>query len=234
MEKRSILDCPVQFDKTDFFELVSLSVGWCIACQNRMGELVIGDSGWNVDIKGGSISFGDRSFKSGVLGSESHSGEGTWLWGWANTEANLPEIAASPSRRAKRLMSEVAEFVNGKFILDELHTGHNLAMVCCAASRTAMGYYRCPHSDGAVFVTVEGLPEAVFAPLSAEEVMRQIMEIISVFNCDHRLLAAGLLWLNGTDLTEENGCITADFGSRKMRFVFEAVGGVSRLADVTV
>ncbi len=232
MTKRSILDCPVQFDKTDFFDLVSLSVGWSIACQNRMGALVIGDSGWNVDVKGGTIRFGESTFKSGVLGSESRTSE-TWLWGWANTEANLPEIVSAPSRRAKRVLAGTAEFDNGKFMLDELHTGHNLSMVCCAVSDKPMCYYRCPYSDGALFATVEGLPEEVFAPLSAEQVMRQVMEIISVFNCDHRLLVAGLLWLNGTDFSEEYGCISADFGGRGLRFSFEPVGEIARLADIS-
>ncbi|MGN0688111.1 MAG: DUF6882 domain-containing protein [Oscillospiraceae bacterium] len=233
MKKRSILDCPVQFDKSDFLSLVSLAAGWSIAVQNRMGELVIGDSGWNVDIKGGTIAFGEKRFRSAMLGTESHI-SGTWLWSWANTEANLPEIVSAPSRRAKRLMPEVAEFANGKFHLDELHTGHNLAMVCCAASETAMCYYRCPYSDGAAFVTVEGLPDEVFAPLTAEQLLRQTMEIISAFYCDHRLLAAGMLWLNETDFTEEGGCITAQFTDRRMLFVFEQCGGLSRLADVRV
>ena len=232
MEKHTILSCPVQFDKTSFFDLVSLSVGYCIACQNAMGALVIGDSGWNVDIKGGSISFGEKRFKSGVLGSESHTG-GTWLWGWANTEANLPEIASAPSRRAKKLLPDVPEFSNGKFMLDELHTGHNLAMVCCAASEKPLCYYRCPHSEGAVFVTVEGLPEEVFAPLPPEALMRQIMEIISAFYCDHRLLAAGLLWMNGTPFTEERDRILADLGGRTMRLLFEPCEGISRLADIS-
>ena len=231
MKKRSILDCPVQFDKTSFFELVSLSAGWSISCQNAMGELVIGDSGWNVDVKGGSIKFGDKVFRSGVLGSEAHSG-GTWLWGWANTEANLPEIVSAPSRRAKRVLADVPEFSNGKFMLDELHNGHNLSMVCCAVSETAMGYYRCPHSDGALFVTVEGLPDEVFAPLPAERILRNIMEIISGFYCDHRLLTAGLLWLNGNDFSEEADCITAEVDGRQMHFVFEPVDGISRLADI--
>ena len=43
MEKRSILNCPIDFDKSDFLHLVSLSVGYSIKCQTAMGELVIGN-----------------------------------------------------------------------------------------------------------------------------------------------------------------------------------------------
>ena len=229
--KRNILNTPIDFDKSDFLSLVSLSAGYAIACQNKMGELVIGDNGWNVDVKGGTIKFGESVFRSGVLGSESHESN-TWLWAWENTEAGLPEIAAAPSRRAKKALPDCPEFLNGKFMLDELHTGHNLAMVCCAASGQSLCYYRCPHSEGAVFVTVEGLPESVFAPLPPEKLLRHIMEIISAFYCDHRLLVAGLLWMNGTEFSEERDSITAQLGERQARFLFEPVEGLSRLADV--
>ncbi len=227
---RSVLNCPIDFDKNNMLDLLSLSVGWSIACQNRLGEL-IGDSGWNVDLKGGTIKFGERVFKSGVLGTESSS-SGTWLWAWENTEGGLPEIAAAPSRRAKKLLPDCPEFVNGKFMLDELHTGHNLAMICCAVSDKDICYYRCPHSDGAAFVTVEGLPADVFAPLDAQSLLRQVMEIVSAFYCDHRLLAAGILYMNGTPFVAEGAYLTADFGGRTMRFDFEPAEGLYRLANV--
>ena len=230
--KRSILDCPIEFDKSDFLSLLSLSAGYSIACQNKMGELVIGDNGWNVDIKGGTIRFGERVFKSGVLGSESHE-SGTWLWGWANTEGGLPEIASAPSRRAKKLLPDVAEFINGKFMLDELHTGHNIAMVCCGISEDAMCYYRCPYNGGAAFVTVSGLPEEVFSPLPIQEFVNQYMQIISSLYCDHRLLAAGFLFQNGNDFQAEHDSIAAKFDNITLRFDFETIDGMSRVVNIS-
>lgn len=231
MKKRNILDCPIDFDRGDFLHLVSLSAGYAISCQNAMGELIIRDNGWNVDIKGGKIRFGENEFKSGVLGSESES-SGTWLWAWENTEGGLPEISAAPSRRAKKALSECPEFQTGKFMLDELHTGHNLTMVSCAVSEKYVCYYRCPYTGGAAFVTVEGLPAEVFAPLSAEALLRRIMEIVSTYYCDHRLLAAGTLYMNGNDFTAEGNTITAEINGRMLCFTFEPAEGLSRLADV--
>lgn len=230
--KRSVLDCPIEFDKSDFLSLLSLSAGYSIACQNKMGELVIGDNGWNVDIKGGTIRFGERVFKSGVLGSESHE-SGTWLWGWANTEGGLPEIASAPSRRAKKLLPDVAEFINGKFMLDELHTGHNLAMVCCGISEEEMCYYRCPYSGGAAFVTVSGLPEEVFSPLPIQAFVNQYMQIISSLYCDHRLLAAGFLFQNGNSFHAERDHIAAKFGDVTLRFDFETIDGMARVVNIS-
>ncbi|MBQ4165555.1 MAG: hypothetical protein IJD85_04450 [Oscillospiraceae bacterium] len=230
--KRSVLDCPIEFDKSDFLSLLSLSAGYSIACQNKMGELVIGDNGWNVDIKGGTIRFGERVFKSGVLGSESHE-SGTWLWGWANTEGGLPEIASAPSRRAKKLLPNVAEFINGKFMLDELHTGHNLAMVCCGISEDLMCYYRCPYNGGAAFVTVSELPDEVFSPLPIQEFVNQYMQIVSSLYCDHRLLAAGFLFQNGNDFQVERDSIAAKFENITLRFDFETIDGMSRVVNIS-
>ncbi len=227
---KTILSCPIDYDKSSLIDLLSLSVGWSIACQNRMGEL-IGDSGWNVDIKNGTISFGENTYKSGVLGTESASSS-TWLWSWAHTEGGLPEIAAAPSRRAKKALPECPEFANGKFMLDELHTGHNLSMICCAVSEKELCYYRCPHGDGAAFVTVEGLPSSVFAPVGAQSFLRQMMEIVSVFYCDHRLLAAGFLHMNGTEFTAEGAALTAHFPEAEVTLEFEPAEGLYRLANV--
>ncbi len=230
--KRNILNTPTHFDKNDFLSLLSLSAGYAIACQNKMGELVIGENGWNVDVKGGTIKFGESIFKSGVLGSESHE-SGTWLWAWENTEAGLPEIAAAPSRRAKKALPDCPEFINGKFMLDELHTGHNLAMVSCGVSDEDICYYRCPYNGGAAFVTVKGLPEVVFEPLSASDFMKQYIEIISSFYCDHRLLLAGFLYQSGYSFEERDGAVLANIAGRAVTFRFEAADGLCRVVDIS-
>ncbi len=227
---KSILNCPIEFDKSDYLSLLSLSVGWSVCCQNRMGEL-IGDSGWNVDLMGGRIKFGDQEFSSGLIGTEA-AGDSTWLWAWAHTESGLPEIAAAPSRRAKRQLSQCDEFANGKFLLDEIRTGHNLSMICCAASEKNLCYYRCPHSGVSAFVTVEGLPQQVFALIDAQSFLRQYLEIVSTFYCDHRLLAAGFLYMNGTEFTEQGASLIADFAERTLRFDFEPAEGLHRLVNV--
>lgn len=192
MNGRNILNCPTEFDKKDFFSLLSLSAGAAIARQNAMGALVIRDSGWNVDVKNGRIAFGERIFDCGIIGTESEAA-GTWLWGWANKESGLPERASAPARRAAKLMKDVPEFANPSFMLDELHNGHNVSMVCCEAAESDVCYYRCPYDGGALFVQISGLPEDVFAPLPPEKLARQYLEVIQSFYCDHRLLAAGML-----------------------------------------
>ncbi len=230
--KKSILSTPIDFDKSDFLSLLSLSAGYSIATQIKMGELVIGGSGWNVDIKNGTIKFGEKVVSSGVLGSESEQSD-TWLWSWANTESGLPEIASAPSRRAKKLLSQCEEFSNPKFMLDELHSGHNLSVVCCGVNEDNLCYYRCHYNGGAVFVTVKNLPEEVFAPLPVQEFLKQYLDILSTLYCDHKLLCAGFLHQSGYRFEVRESTIYADVGGYAVKFDFENIGELERLVNIS-
>lgn len=233
MVNRTILECPVKFDRTSFFDLFSLSAAAMISRQNKMGELVVGDNNWSYDIRNRQLAFGGNRFSAGILGTENER-EHTWLWAWANTESNLPELAAAPSRRARRALAGVQEFSEGKFMLeDELHTAHNLAMVSCAVNDKPVCYYRCPYDGGAMFVQPEGLPVEVFAPVSQTDLMRTFLEVIGALYCDHRLLAAGFLYMNGNEFIEEEDSITAQIDGRRLKFTFEKVGELSRTADIS-
>lgn len=230
MEKISILTTPVKFDKSDYISLLSLSAGAAIVRQNKLGELVVGENGWNIDVRNRRIKFGERGFDCGIIGSESHY-DGTWLWGWANTESNLPVNVFAPSRRAKRALTECAEFQTAKFGLDEIHTGHNLSMITAAVSEKNACYYRCPYEGGAVFAQVEGLPEEIFAPISLSELVKNYVEIISSLYCDHKLLAAGMLHSNGYRFEESENSFSAT-GEQKLRLDFEEIEGLNRVINI--
>ena len=94
MNNFSVLECPVYFDKTNMLDMLSLSAGRAILCQNRLGEQIIADNSWGLDPMKGMIRFGEREFRAGILGSESEI-QNTWLWSWAHTESGLPESRSS-------------------------------------------------------------------------------------------------------------------------------------------
>lgn len=233
MGKISILTTPIRFDKGDYLSLLSLAVGAAVSRQKKMGELVIGENGWNVDVKNRRIKFGENEFDCGIIGSESYQSN-TWLWGWANTESGVPEICFAPSRRAKRNLPECEEFQAEKFMLDEIHTGHNLSMITVAASEKNACYYRCPYDGGALFVQIEGLPESVFAPISLDELAREFLEIIRSFYCDHKLLAAGFLHQNGYSFEDSGDFLSSTDGKRTLRFDFEEIDGFFRVVNISL
>lgn len=225
----SVLNAPVKYDRTDFFTLLSLSVGASIARQTAMGELVIGDNGWRVDINQRKIFFGESAFDCGILGRENN---GAWIWGWADREIGFAESIFAPARRIKRVLGDTAEFAAEKFMLDEMRTGHSIAMISAAVSEDNVCYYRCPFEDGAFLVQISGLPEEVFKPLERPQIMRTLMDVIGGINCDHKLAAAGLLFENGIAFDDGGSCIDAHFPQGSIRMAFEEYDGVYRVLDI--
>ena len=107
-------------------------------------------------------------------------------------------------------------------------------MIACGVSHDNLCYYRCPYDGGAAVAAISGLPDEIFAPVDSAAFLRQYIEIISGFYCDHRLLAAGFLFQNGTPFTESENTLTGDFGERKIRFVFEQTAdGLNRVLDIS-
>ena len=91
MNNFSVLECPVYFDKTNMLDMLSLSAGRAILCQNRLGEQIIADNSWGLDPMKGMIRFGEREFRAGILGSESEI-QNTWLWSWAHRERSAGKL----------------------------------------------------------------------------------------------------------------------------------------------
>lgn len=232
MDKITACSCPVEYDESSFSDLLSLAAGRALLCQNRLGAKIIGDRPWAINPTEGLIRFGDSEFHAEILGTESEI-TNTWLWSRAHTESGLPERITAVSRKAKKLLPKLPEFQEGKFMLDGLHNGHNLAMATVGALPENVCYYRCPYDGGAVFAVIYGLPDEIFAPAAEGEFMRQYMDIVGGLYCDHRLLAAGFLHQNGTPFTLDGSTITADFTGKKLRMTFENTDGINRITDIT-
>lgn len=232
MSNFSVLNCPAAYDKTSFFDILSLSAGYTLLCQNRLGERIIGENNCAVNPKEGIIRFGEREFPAEILGYVS-SYRNTWLWSWAHTESGLPEKIAADSRRIKRTAPDLPEFRTGKFSLDELHSGHNIAMAACGISEQRMCYYRFPAEGTDVFFTIHNLPDDIFTPPTASEFISQYMEIVGGLYCDHRLLAAGFLYKSGIEFECSDSEITAKFGGESVTLRFDNSFEAPRIADIS-
>lgn len=237
MNKISALTTPVEFDKSDFPSLLSLTAGTVIARQYRLGEFM-GKDDWRVDVTNHKITFGKHLFKKrefdiGLIGTESEYSN-TWLWGWANTESGLSEDFVAPSLEAKQALQDCREFGESQLELDELCTGHNLSTVTVGIFDKNVCYYRCPYDGGAMFALIEGLPESIFEPLSLNEIMHRHLDIISSVHCIHRLLAAGLLHQNGYTFTDNGDHIVCEYEGQVLRFDFEKSGEIIRTSNISL
>lgn len=221
MSKKSILNIPIKFDRSDIYSLADLTIGTGIARQRAFGQ-VIGKCNWGIDLGEMTITFGDKTFECSIIGSESESSE-TWLWGWANPHNGWTEEQNTAGIQAREALSECDEFTVPSYDLDETRNGHNLSMIVTAVSEENVAYYRCPYDGGALYVQVKGLPDEAFAPMSVPDIINDAMELIQGMECDHLLVIAGMLYQNGYEFAATDTALDCDFGKGKLHVDLEVV-----------
>lgn len=160
----------------------------------RLGEF-IGDADWNLDVKGGLLSFvhprsGDTLVRcpAQIVGSESDA-NGTFLWAWANTASGLPDTVL----QAVNHLRETAETENADpafqtaepFPLPHPSFSSEAAYLCAGVA-DGCAVYRCPYDGGAAHVVVMTCPELDTLPADSLRAIRAITSCISVFELDHQ------------------------------------------------
>jgi len=125
--------------------------------QFRLSSL-IGNHKWMLDVEKAKVSFNNKLvFPVHFLGTESTI-TNTWLWADTNRKVGFPQHSIELCRKVRSLGGQlgVSEFLTDSFSLVEeigKPTGHTIAMVAtCLCGESC--YYRGPHENGAVYVTL--------------------------------------------------------------------------------
>lgn len=184
---------------TRFLELFSTLAGTATARQIAFAE-VLGERGWAVDLETGTATFGDElTYPIQLIGTESYLND-SWLWAWANPSSIPPPLLETARQlREYGQQQKIPELTNSTFGL-EVADGHRLAMLATGLVRKTC-YYRGPYENGALFFLVQGVPIEVFAPVTVERACTVINQVISVFEVDHRSMAASFLQEQGFALS---------------------------------
>ncbi len=196
--------------------------------QTDLYEL-IGDNSWNADLNAGTITFGPQLvFPVQVLGTFSHASE-TWLWAWANAQADLP----APLLRQARQLQAYGEqhgidlLIVGQFDATpgDLHLLGSVAVGLCAAS----AYYVADYGTGTMVLTikstqVEQLPRNDFARIA-----RVFPQVISTFEMRHRPAFIHYLAHKGYAVTETADAVSATVGGRTLTATFDHLGRLLNL-----
>jgi len=198
-----------------------------VAIQTACGELVVNGQNWNVDFSEGCILFGEKKYPIEFIGSESTSSN-TWLWGWENING-FPEQMIQMAQQSKKLGEQwgLEPLTIAQLPLDDKITGHNLSIVACGLAPRSC-YYRCPHSGGAAFVALSGVPEKVYAPVNLERFLSIVTQCIGQYQLDHRIFIESFLLWNATPYDWEGQTLKAHF-TQELRIAFEQVNGGLRI-----
>lgn len=194
---------------------------------------VIGERPWGIDMRRGSLRFGDdQEYRVQLLGThalEPH----TWLWAWANAQSQLPPALLEAVSRIQQLgeAQDVEAFTQPSLQLGDDLSDHMIAMACSGLAGGRC-YYRAPYEGGALFVLLDDVPAEVLAPVSLPRAVTVLMEVVSQFDVDHHRMVTSFLRQQGLQATHvDAGSIRAErAGEGRIEIRFDELG---RLANVS-
>ncbi len=181
---------------------------------------VIGTNNWNIDMKLGTISFGEGlEFPIQVLGTISYSSQ-TWLWAWANTESGLSENIIQQALALKKYGEEsqidLLKNASFNFSKEELHIIGMIASGMFGSS----GYYIADYGQGAMVVTIKS---EIIDAVKTENHLRVLTvfpQIISMYEMNHKQALLSYLTAKEYVISNEDNSLTARKGTQTIQASF--------------
>ena len=230
--RKDLFGCGQEIHRDQFLFFFSASCGPVMAKQRSLAQLVVQGRNWNLDLGQGVLSFGEDAYPAQLLGSQSDV-SGTWLWAWANPSQFSQKVLAQ-SLELKSLGEQwgLKEFTQAEFPVDDLVNGYTLSMVA-AALRGESCLFRAPYANGAAYLGFTGLPEQVFSPMGAQELVKLATDCIQQYPLEHKLFLSSLLYQNGCPFQwEGEDSLTAQLDGAPFTFQFQQVEGGWRLSEI--
>jgi hypothetical protein len=198
--------------------------------QLALGDL-IGELDWLVDMKRGTISFGEEfEFPAQVLGTEAEDA-GTWLWAWANEASNIPPalLKCSETLREFGAQDSISELYTPELSLEQVQ-GHLLALVAVGVCE-ASAYYRGPYPGGAAFVLINSSQVKVSEPPDLLRMVNTFVQFIGYAPVDHKRAFTAYAQSRGFKLEDtEEGVTARTAAGQELNARFDKLG---RLANLT-
>lgn len=137
----------------------------------------------------------------------------TWLWAWADEQAELPDQLLRSARDLKAWGAQhgVTEFTLPSVDLN-VADGNMIALIASDVCR-ATGYYRDAYEGGALFILLSGPQPGRHADLDRAGISRQLQDMISRYDFDHRKALLSYLRARGIPLSETGDAVSAELPS---------------------
>ncbi len=192
---------PEETASPEIIRMLSQYLGPARQRQLLFGEYVVRNQNWNIDLGKGVILFGEDTYLIQVLGTESYS-RNTWLW--AHKNPSIPEEMLIDVNHFYEFCQNAAELAPDEIDITDMVNGHNIASIAVASHKDKVCYYRCPYNGGAAYVLVKNIPEKVFAPMEAQNIISLIYDIIAQFQLEHKVFVNSLLEINCSDIEKKD------------------------------
>lgn len=145
-DKVSLTGNDLAFDKSNWDDLFSASLGKVLANQMAFYDQITKDKDWNIDLSRGNIKFGSQEFPIQFIGSYSNLSN-SWLWGWENING-FPEkvLRSTHYLHDIGIKENIPNFIEPQFNIGE-QTKIQLNVITCALADVNTCYYEAHHDQ---------------------------------------------------------------------------------------
>ncbi|SKA44650.1 hypothetical protein SAMN04488128_106456 [Chitinophaga eiseniae] len=209
-------------------DLIAQYGGIALDKQNDLSAL-IGNNNWNADLNEGVISFGDQlTFPIQILGTFSHSSE-TFLWGWANTQSNIPENLLQQAAQLKAYgeAHQLPLFTTSQFD-GSVNDVHYIGLIA-SGMFDASAYYVADYGSGALLVTIQSDVIDKTRTDAPQRVLTVFPQLISLFEMDHQQALSSYLNAKAFQVTTKDKELSATYNGSTIVATFDEL---SRLASL--
>ncbi|OGW35118.1 MAG: hypothetical protein A2010_04560 [Nitrospirae bacterium GWD2_57_9] len=191
---------------------------------------LIGEHTLDLDLDTGLVRFsGGFEFPFQVLGTESHNTL-TWLWAWAEEQAEVPPDLLESARQMKEWgsLNRIPECTMPSV---DLNRADGLLFSLIASEVCQAGcFYEDSYDGGALFLLLFGQTIEMQAPLDAAGLERQLLHLASSYDLNHRNALLSYLRAKELLFSEEGPLVSARLASgEELRAEFDADGAVKTI-----
>lgn len=211
-----IFDIELRFDRKNWFDTFSASLGDVFVSQIRFTHTIVKDSKGDINLEDGTITFGNNgTYDIQIIGIENLD-KNIWQWGFQD----LKGVDKEYLKLAYDIKALGVKFGNEAlrepcFQLNDIYNGHTLSTVACAVQKENYCYHKCEHPAGALYVAIKGLPDEIFEPIVASEFLDFTLDRIKHVTVNQKIFVESFLQLNKIPYMWESGVkLVSDFGEK--------------------
>jgi hypothetical protein len=193
----------------NYHNIFSICIGKSFLFQKRFINYLGNYSRWDTSIKEGILKLDDKLFNVEYIGTTSVTDN---YWFSSELESAIPDQYVTLMMNTRKIMQSLnlQELTEGKILLNGNVNGFNLSMIYMAFAPENVAYY-CGSGDTSIYMFVKQLPDNLFQKITSVEFPTIVMEIISTFNVNHKLLIEAMLCENDIAYQVGESSILAKF-----------------------
>lgn len=201
-------------EEINYKNIFSICIGKSNLFHTRFMDYIGEYDYWNTNLKEGILKLDEKSFNVEYIGTTDISDN---YWYSSEIERVIPDEYVNLMINTRKIMQSLNlnQLTEVKIPLTDEVNGYNLSMVYIAFAPENVSYF-CGSGNTSIYMFVKQLPENIFKKINSIEFASRVMEIISTFNVNQKLMVKALLCENEIEYRVDKDNIIAKFNENSI------------------